>query len=363
MSADQLFPGEDARYARHLALPEVGAAGQARLAAARVLLVGVGGLGSPAALYLAAAGVGTLGLIDPDTVALSNLQRQILYSSAEVGQPKVLKAAERLGALNPEPRILTWQAALTPANAASLIGDFDVVVDGSDRLALRYLLSDACSLLGKPLVHGSVYRFEGQVATFLPTGPCYRCLHPEPPPPGAVPSCSEAGVLGVLPGLMGTLQASEVLRLLLGWSEGLSGRLLLADLRSMAFQTLQLPRDPACRRCGPLAEIQRLDPAEYPELENVATLDLEAARAQGEALVWLDVRTAAERAVGHLGGQHLPLDQLESRWHILNPDRPLLVYCQKGPRARQAARFLQAQGFRQVWVLAGGYQQGASSHE
>ncbi|MGV3526370.1 MAG: molybdopterin-synthase adenylyltransferase MoeB [Candidatus Sericytochromatia bacterium] len=356
-----MLSSDTARYARHFSLPEVGAEGQARLAQARVLLVGAGGLGSPVALYLAAAGIGTLGLIDPDTVALSNLQRQILYSSAEVGQPKVAKAAARLSALNPEIEILTWQTALSPANAESLIRDFDVIVDGSDRLALRYLLSDACSLLGKPLVHGAVYRFEGQVATFLPTGPCYRCLHPTPPPPGAVPACSEAGVLGVLPGLVGTLQASEVLRLLLGWSEGLSGRLLLADLRDMGFQTLSLPRDPACRRCGPAPEIQGIDPAEYPELEDVASLDLEAARAQGDRLIWLDVRTAAERACGHLGGRHLPLDQLESQWQTLNPKLPLLVYCQKGPRARQAARFLQKQGFQQVWVLAGGYQQGASS--
>lgn len=347
------------RYARQIALPDIGQQGQQKLAAASVLLVGAGGLGSPAALYLAAAGVGRLGLIDPDTVSLSNLQRQILYTTAETGLPKVECASQRLKALNPEVKVETYATSLNSDNALRIIRDYDLVLDGSDNLSTRYLLNDACVMLHKPLVHGSVYRFEGQVTSFVPGKGCYRCLYPEMPPPGSMPSCSEAGVLGVLPGLIGTLQATEALRLISGWGEGLSGRLLLADLRHMDFQTLNLIQNPDCPTCGHDPQIQSLLPENYPEiaceLSELSPHEAKNKLDSGE-LTALDVRTEAEHAAGHLPGLHLPLADLISRLDTLNPSQPLLVYCQKGQRSAQAIRLLQAQGFTRVWSLRGGFE-------
>lgn len=351
----------DQRYARQISLPEIGPEGQASLVGASVLLAGVGGLGSPAALYLAAAGVGRLILTDPDTVALSNLQRQILYASAEVGQAKAERAQARLQALNPEIRVEAHRFAIDPGNARDLIADADLVLDGSDNLSTRYLLNDACVMLAKPLVHGSVYRFEGQVASFVPGGPCYRCLYPELPPAGAMPNCAEAGVLGVLPGLVGVLQASEALRLLLGagaWGEGLSGRLLLADLRRMDFTTLGIPKNPACPACGEGARITELVPAAYPELACLAAeLDPAAARIllDRQAVELLDVRSQAEHQSGNLGGRLIPLELLIDQAHTLNPEQPLLVYCQKGQRSARAVSMLKDLGFTDVHSLKGGY--------
>ena len=251
MAFSELSDDEHRRYSRHTLLPEVGEAGQRRLREAAVLLVGAGGLGSPAALYLAAAGVGRLGIIDDDRVDLSNLQRQVLHDTHAVGAPKVASARARLEALNPHVRVETIPARLTRENALELVARHDVVLDGADNLATRYLINDACVLTGRPWVHGSVLRFEGQVAVFAtPDGPCYRCLFPEPPPPETVPGCGEAGVLGVLPGIIGTLQATETLKLLLGIGEPLAGRLLLLEALGMQVRTIRVPRDPACPACG-----------------------------------------------------------------------------------------------------------------
>lgn len=348
----------NSRYARQLSLPEVGEAGQRKLAAAKILLIGAGGLGSPAALYLAGAGVGTLGLIDPDTVSLSNLQRQILYASSEAGQPKVERAAARLSALNGEITVRTWAASLNPDNARAILADFDLILDGSDNLSTRYLLSDACVQLGKPLIHGSVYRFEGQVASFVPGGPCYRCLYPEMPPPGSLPSCAEAGVLGVLPGLVGLLQASEALRLILDWGPGLSGKLLLLDLKSMDFQTLGLPKLPNCPACGAQPTITTLEPEAYPEIacptDEIGRAEAAAKLRTGE-LTALDVRTDAEHAQGALPGLHIPLAELAQGLNTLNPDIPLLVYCEKGQRSARAVSLLRQHGFTRARSLRGGY--------
>src|SRR6266487_399194 len=239
------------RYSRHLILPDVGVAGQQKLKAARVLLIGAGGLGSPAALYLAAAGVGTLGLVDFDNVDVTNLQRQILHGTKDVGRPKLVSARERIGDVNPHVRLETHETVLTSKNALEILRDYDVVVDGTDNFATRYLVNDACVLLGKPNAYGSIFRFEGQASVFaLPDGPCYRCLFPEPPPPGLVPSCAEGGVLGVLPGLIGTIQATEAIKLILGIGEPLIGRLLLVDALGARFHTVTLRKDPECPACG-----------------------------------------------------------------------------------------------------------------
>ncbi|NBD11619.1 MULTISPECIES: molybdopterin-synthase adenylyltransferase MoeB [Corallococcus] len=255
-----LSPDQKERYRRHLILPEVGEEGQARLLKSKVLLLGAGGLGSPAALYLAAAGVGTLGVVDADVVDLSNLQRQVLHTLERRGQPKVQSAKAALEALNPDVNVVPFQERLTSANVERILGDFDLVLDGGDNFPTRYLLNDACVLLGKPNVHGSVFRFEGQVTTFLPgQGPCYRCLYPAPPPPELAPSCAEAGVLGVLPGLIGMLQATEALKLLLGVGESLAGRLLTFDALGTRFQELKLRRDPACPVCAPGAKVELID--------------------------------------------------------------------------------------------------------
>ncbi len=260
LAAEPLSEVQRERYKRHLVIPEVGEAGQGRLLAAKVAFLGAGGLGSPAALYCAAAGVGTIGLIDPDTVELSNLQRQLLHTTTRVGQPKVESGRDALHALNPDVTVIAHRTRLTSANALALLAPYDVIVDGGDNFPTRYLLNDAARRLGKPLVHGSIFRFEGHVTTFLPTrGPCYRCLFPAPPPPALAPSCAEAGVLGVLPGVIGCLQANEVLKLLLGVGEPLVGRLLFFDALAAEVRTLRVARDPACTICAPGAEIALID--------------------------------------------------------------------------------------------------------
>src|SRR5881394_2754323 len=251
MGAGTLVQAELVRYSRHLILPDVGVVGQEKLKAARVLLIGAGGLGSPAALYLAAAGVGTLGLEDFDNVDVTNLQRQILHGTKDVGRPKLVSARERIADVNPHVRLETYETALTSKNAMEILKDYDVVVDGADNFPTRYLVNDACVLLGKPNAYGRIFRFDGQASVFATKdGPCYRCLYPEPPPPGLVPSCAEGGVLGVLPGLIGTIQATETIKLLLGIGESLIGRLLLVDALGMRFRTVKLQRDPTCPACG-----------------------------------------------------------------------------------------------------------------
>jgi sulfur-carrier protein adenylyltransferase/sulfurtransferase len=360
-----LSANEVRRYSRHLLLPEVGTAGQRRLKGARVLLVGAGGLGSPAALYLAAAGIGRLGLVDEDRVSLSNLQRQVIYSTADVGRPKTGAAAERLRALNPEIMVTEHAVALSAANAFDVLGGYDIVVDGSDNFPTRYLVNDACALLRKPDVYGSVYRFEGQVTVFdASRGPCYRCLFPEPPPPDAVPSCAEGGVLGVLPGLVGTLQALETIKIVLGAGEPLYGRLLLADGLSSQFRELRIAKDPACVLCGPSATQRAL--IDYPKFCGMGAAESNeeqeiTARALAEALrapdppMLVDVRTPAEFEMGHLpGAASIPVSQLVERTSELSKARALVLYCSVGARSGRASRDLRDLGFTHVRHLHGG---------
>ncbi len=357
-------PDELLRYSRHLLLPEVGLAGQQRLKAARVLLVGAGGLGSPAALYLAAAGVGTLGIIEFDTVDLSNLQRQILHGTSQLGELKLASARARLHDLNPEITVFPIADRLTSANALRIIAGYDVVIDGSDNFPTRYLVNDACVLSGKPLVYGSVVRFDGQVSVFDATrGPCYRCLFREPPPPGLVPSCAEGGVLGVLPGIIGTLQALEAIKLLLGIGETLVGRLVLFDALRLQFRELTLRKDPECPLCGAHATITGLidyeafcgigsHTAQEPE---VTVAELARELRAGRPLTLLDVREQVEWDIVHLDGATLiPLMALPERMGQLDPRAELVVYCHHGMRSLQAVEYLRAAGFGQVRSLAGG---------
>lgn len=357
-------PERLARYGRHLVLPGVGPEGQRRLAESSVLLVGMGGLGSPAALYLAAAGVGRLGLLDFDKVSTSNLQRQVLYTTGDVGRPKVEAAAERLAALNPEVAIEPLKTRISRENALGIVGRYDIVVDGTDNFPTRYLLNDAAVLTRRPEVFGSVYRFEGQVAVFdASRGPCYRCLFPEPPPPEAVPSCADGGVLGVLPGLVGMLQASEVLKLLLHLGEPLVGRLLLVDAASARFRELRLERSPVCPVCSEHPTVTELidyvafcgevAPESAPAAVDVATLRAELGAAPAPRLV--DVRSPEEYALGHLpGAVSMPLDRLADGAGSLAQAESVVVYCSGGVRAMQAARRLGDLGFRRVRRLADG---------
>ena len=367
-----LAAAEEERYGRHLSLPEVGELGQRKLKAAKVLLVGLGGLGSPAALYLAAAGVGRLGLLDADRVELSNLQRQVLYGMADIGRPKAEAAAERLRAANPEIEIVPLAVRLAAANAEELLGPWDLVIDGSDNAATRYLVNDACLQLGKPDVWGAVLRFEGQLAVFgLPGGPCYRCLFPEPPPPGTVPSCAEAGVLGVLPGIVGTLQASAAIDLLLHGAAGsaLAGRFLVYDGRRMSFREIRLEADPACPSCADPGKIVLRDQpylCSIPQEENavanqevipaaidVATLD--AWRNEGKPHLLLDVREQHEWDHSRIeGAQLMPLRGLPARLEELDPEATIVVHCHHGGRSAQAVQYLRARGFAGATNLAGG---------
>ena len=364
--ASALTAEELQRYARHLALPQVGREGQQRLKAARVLLVGVGGLGSPAALYLAAAGFGTLGLVDHDVVEHSNLQRQIIHATSDVGRPKLASAAARLADVNPAVRIEPHETRLTSANALDLLADYDVIIDGSDNFPTRYLVNDACVLLGKPDVYGSIYRFEGQAAVFWAArGPCYRCLYRDPPPPELVPSCAEGGVLGVLPGIVGSIQAAEAIKLMLGAGEPLIGRLLLCDALRMSFRALTLDKDPACPVCGPSPTITEL--IDYEAFCGV-TLRVEEEPVQLEIspqetreqldrkqIVLVDVRERWEWDIGHIAGSRLiPLGTLAAQVDALPKDAEVVLYCQHGARSRQAALFLQDAGFAKARSMKGG---------
>lgn len=362
-----LAPEELQRYARHLTLPEVGVTGQERLRAARVLLIGAGGLGSPAALYLAAAGVGTLGIIDDDVVDLSNLQRQVLHGTAAIGQLKVESARRRLTDLNPGVTVEAYGERLTSANARGIVRRFDVVIDGSDNFPTRYLVNDACVLEHVPFVYGSIYRFEGQVSLFgAPDGPCYRCLFAEPPAPELVPSCVDAGVLGVLPGIIGTLQALEAIKWILGVGTSAIGRLMLFDALKLEMREIALRRDPDCVVCGTTPTITELVDYEVfcgssaasphaARASEISPTDLLARRSDPVAPLQLDVREAWEFEIAHIPGSILiPLGELAARYTELPTGVPIVTICHHGMRSLQAAELLGAMGFAEVTSLAGG---------
>jgi molybdopterin/thiamine biosynthesis adenylyltransferase/rhodanese-related sulfurtransferase/molybdopterin converting factor small subunit len=362
----ELSKEEIARYARHLVMPEVAVEGQRRLKGSSVLLVGAGGLGSPAALYLAAAGVGRIGIVDFDVVDESNLQRQILHDTGWVGRSKLESATARLGALNPHVAIEPHAAALTRENALRIMAAYDVVVDGTDNFETRYLTNDACYFLKKPNVYGSIYRFEGQASVFWPDrGPCYRCLYPEPPPPGLVPSCAEGGVLGILPGVVGTIQATEAIKILLGVGEPLVGRLLLYDALAMTFEQVTLRRDPGCPLCGDAATITELQDytafcgagrgEETGPPEEITALELKRRLDSGEKLEIVDVREPHEWAICRIGGARLvPLGTLTGRLHELDPSRTYVMQCRSGVRSAKAVSVLRAAGFGRLLNLKGG---------
>ncbi len=361
---DPVLPVDELRrYSRHIALPEVGLDGQLRLRQARVLVVGAGGLGSPVALYLAAAGVGRIGLVDDDRVDLTNLQRQVLYGTSDLDLPKTERARLRLVDLNPHVEIVPHELRLGAANALDVLGPYDVVIDGSDNFPTRYLVSDACVLLGKPHVYGSIYRFEGQVSLFWAgRGPCYRCLYPEPPEPGTVPSCAEGGVLGILPGVIGALQATEAIKLVLGRGTPLLGRLVLFDALELRFRELALRRDPACPACGENRTIHTLTDApaacRVDARAGVPEIDATELRRRidaPDAPLVLDVRTAGEWAIAHIeGATRIPLDRLTERLDELDRGREIVVYCHFGSRSATAAAVLLRNGFSHVRSLAGG---------
>ncbi len=361
-----LSPDELARYGRQVVLPEVGREGQERLKAARILLVGAGGLGSPVALYLAAAGVGRLTLVEPDRVERSNLHRQILYGESDVGRPKLDAAGARLREINPYLDLLPVGERFSAANALALVADHDVIVDGTDNFAARYLVNDACVLAGKPNVFGAVLRFEGQVSVFWSArGPCYRCLFPEPPPAGLVPSCAEAGVLGALPGIVGALQANEALKLLLGVGEPLIGRFLVFDALALRFREVALSKSPTCPICSPRATLHELveieTACETPGLESeevpmdLTPQELERWQKEGRAFVLLDVRTPQEHGVAsHPGARRIPHQEQARRLDELDREATIVVHCHHGQRSARAAAYLRAQGFPAVHNLLGG---------
>lgn len=358
-SSDELL-----RYSRHLTLPEVGVAGQERLRNARVLVVGAGGLGSPAAMYLAAAGVGHLGLVDFDTVDLSNLQRQILHGTAAIGRPKLDSARERIADLNPHVEVTTYDTQLTSADAMEILREWDVILDGSDNFPTRYLINDACVLLKKPYVYGSIFRFDGQLSVFAaPGGPCYRCLFAEPPPAGLVPSCAEAGVLGVLPGIIGSLQALEAIKLILATGETMAGRLLLFDALKTSFRELTIHRDPDCAVCGDKPTVTELIDYEAfcgvgapPVVAGeISVAELQAALRNAAPPLLLDTREDWERQIASIeGATHIPLHELPGRLSELDGKREIVAFCHRGQRSRLAVDLLRAAGFHQVRNLAGG---------
>jgi adenylyltransferase/sulfurtransferase len=357
-----LTPPEILRYTRHLVLEEVGVAGQTRLKHSRALLVGAGGLGSPLALYLAAAGVGHLGLVDFDVVDLTNLQRQILHGTSDVGTSKLDSARKRIAEINPHVELTTYETRLTAANALDILRGYDLVVDGTDNFATRYLVNDACVLLGIPNVYGSIFRFEGQASVFATAdGPCYRCLFPSPPPAGLVPSCAEGGVLGVLPGLLGTIQATEALKLLLGTGRPLIGRLLLVDALAMEFKTVRVRKDPSCPACGTRTITELRDEEVACEVlapdvtENIEPRALADRIARGDDLLLVDVREQHEWEIARLEDALLmPLGDLPAMQHRLPRDRELVIYCKGGVRGKRAVEFLRREGFTRVTNLAGG---------
>ncbi len=368
--AADLSPQEYARYSRHLILPEVGLDGQKRLKASSVLLIGAGGLGSPLALYLAAAGVGRIGLVDFDLVDFSNLQRQVLHGTPDVGRPKLHSARDKIAAINPEVRIDLYEARLTSANAIQLFEPYDVIIDGTDNFPTRYLTNDACVLLKKPNVYGSIYRFDGQASVFFPPhGPCYRCLYPEPPPPGEVPSCAEGGVLGILPGVVGMIQATEAVKLILGVGSPLVGRLLHYDALGMTFREFKVRRNPKCPACGDSPTVTKL--IDYEQFcgvrggearggrqapgDELSPVDLKRRIDAGEDLFILDVRNPEEFRIGRIPGSTLiPLPDLPNRTNELDPDREIVVHCKSGARSAKAIQLLKERGFRRLRNLTGG---------
>lgn len=365
--SESLNPAEIARYARQVALPEVGIEGQERLKRARVLVIGAGGLGSPVASYLAATGVGTLGIVDCDAVDLSNLHRQLLYDTSDIGSRKVAAASAKIRALNPNVEVIAFDTELTRENALDIIRGFDLVVDGTDNFRTRYLVNDACVLLGIQNVYGSVLRFDGQVTVLAsPNGPCYRCLYPEPPPPGSVPSCAEAGVLSVLPGLVGMLQATEAMKLILQKGDALIGRLLLVDTLAARFTTVSLRRNPQCVACGARTLRELVDYDEFcspRHLENnardavsqISARELNGWRVDRRRVALIDVREPWEWNLGHIeGATLLPLSELLGSAASLDTSLDTVVYCHRGARSQAAAERLVGLGFRRVYNLTGG---------
>src|SRR6201996_9468719 len=371
----ELTTDEMARYSRHLILPEVGMEGQQKLKAAKVLCVGTGGLGSPLALYLTAAGIGTLGLIDFDVVDSSNLQRQIIHSTKDIGRKKIDSAEEKLSALNPAIKIVKHETMLSSANALEILKDYDIVADGTDNFPTRYLVNDACVLSGnKPNAYASIFRFEGQASVFATEqGPCYRCLYPEPPPPGLVPSCAEGGVLGILPGLLGVIQATEVIKLILGIGEPLIGRLLLVDSLGMKFRELKLRKNPDCPVCGKnptvtelidyqqfcgIAPEPKADQVTANPIQNgipqISPKELKQKLDSGENIFVLDVREPHEYQIANLGAKLIPLNDLPARAGELDKNAEIVVHCKSGGRSQKASEFLVQNGFKNVQNLAGG---------
>jgi len=351
------------RYSRHLLIPEVGLHGQERLKGGRALLVGAGGLGSPVALYLAAAGVGRLGLVDFDRVDATNLHRQILHGTPDVGRPKLESARDRISAVNPRVLVSLHPARLTSENALDILRDYDVVIDGTDNFPTRYLVNDACVLLGKPNVYGSVFRFEGQVSVFdAARGACYRCLYPEPPPPGAAPSCAEGGVLGVLPGIIGTIQANEAIKLLLGIGSPLVNRLLLLDALEMRFREVRFRKDPRCPVCGPEPTVRALidyedfcglgSPGVSPAIPEISARDLAAVLGR---VILIDVREPHEAGIARIpGGRLIPLGEFQGRLAEIDRDSDVVVHCRSGLRSAKAVRWLLDAGHERVKNLRGG---------
>ncbi|MBI3407793.1 MAG: molybdopterin-synthase adenylyltransferase MoeB [Planctomycetes bacterium] len=377
MSDVSLTQQEIARYSRHLIMPEVGVEGQRKLKAASVLLIGAGGLGSPLGLYLAAAGVGRIGLVDFDVVDFSNLQRQVLHGTPDVGRSKLQSAKDRLGAINPEVKLDLYETRLTSANALELFKPYDIIIDGTDNFPTRYLVNDACVLLKKPNVYGSIFRFDGQASVFAPpAGPCYRCLYPEPPPPGEVPSCAEGGVLGILPGLIGCIQATEAVKLILGKGSPLIGRLLLYDALQMSFQEFKIRRNPRCPMCGEQPTIKALIDYEHfcgirgqeapvaPQGKGVGgegsdaditVEELHQRLERGDKPFILDVRNPEECQICKLAGSVLvPLPQIAQRYGELDKSKEMIVHCKSGMRSARAIQFLKQQGFTKLKNLKGG---------
>src|ERR1700686_5125891 len=363
-----LSKDEILRYSRHLIMPEVGMEGQLKLKSAKVLLIGTGGLGAPLGLYLAAAGVGKLGLVDFDVVDFTNLQRQVAFGTSDVGKPKSEATRARLANLNPDIQIQSFETQLTSANALELFKDFDIIVDGTDNFPTRYLVNDACILLGKPNVYGSIFRFEGQATIFgMPDGPCYRCLYPEPPPPGLVPSCAEGGVLGVLPGIVGSIQAMETIKLILGSGDNLVGRLLLFDALAMKFRELKLRKNPNCPMCGEHRTINNLidyyefcgvrgeeAPAPNLQVPEITPRELKARLDRGDDLFILDGREPHEFQICNIKGNLIPLGELPRRVHELDSSREIVAHCRSGKRSAEAVYFLRKAGFRKILNLKGG---------
>ena len=356
------------RYSRHLIMPEVGMEGQVKLKAAKVLCIGAGGLGSPLALYLGAAGIGTLGIVDFDVVDYTNLQRQIIHTTADVGRKKLDSAADKLHAINPFINVRKFEERLDSSNALELFREFDIIADGTDNFPTRYLVNDASVITRKPNVYGSIFRFEGQASVFATKdGPCYRCLYPEPPPPGLVPSCAEGGVLGILPGLVGVIQATEVIKMILGKGDPLIGRLLLIDALGMKFRELKLRKNPDCPACGKNPTITKL--IDYEEfcgirgeeavlvtdgIPEMTPRELKTRLDRGDDLYILDVREPHEYQICNLRGNLIPLGQLPNRVNELDSSREIVAHCRSGKRSADAVEFLRKAGFQKVWNLKGG---------